>query len=232
MIGIYGGTFDPIHFGHLRSALEVAEQLALSKVLMIPSAQPPHRQTPQVSAQHRWKMLQLALSGQSRLIADDCEIMRHGRPSYTYDTLVALRREFADTPLCLIQGSDVFADLAAWHRWQELLDLAHIVVMHRASGYVLPLKGGQNRASGYSVQWNDKVKQHYGAAMVNDVSQLSSAPAGLICELDVTLLHISATDIRQRLLKNKAVRYLIPDSVLAYIKQNQLYQRTLGVQHG
>ena len=216
MIGIYGGTFDPIHFGHLRSALEVGEQLSLAKVLMTPSAQPPHRQTPQVSAQHRWQMLRLALSGQVRLHADDREIMRDGGPSYTYDTLLGLRQEFTDTPLCLIQGGDVFADLASWHRWQELLDLVHIVVMRRG---------------GDPIQWNNKVKRHYGAVRVNDVSQLSSVPAGLICELNVTPLHISATDVRQRLLENKAVRYLIPDSVLAYIKQNKLYQRAPGVQH-
>jgi len=215
MIGVYGGTFDPIHFGHLRSALEVAEQLSLSKVLMIPSAQPPHRQTPKVSAQDRWKMLQLALLGQSRLIADDHEIMRDG-PSYTYDTLGILRQEFTGTPLCLIQGGDVFAGLASWHRWQELLDLVHIVVMRRG---------------GDPVQWNDKVKQHYGAARVNDVSQLLSVPAGIICELNVTPLHISATNVRQRLLENKEARYLIPDSVLAYIKKNKLYQRAPGVQH-
>jgi len=216
MIGIYGGTFDPIHYGHLRSALEVAEQLSLAKVLMIPSAQPPHRDMPHVSAQHRWQMLQLALSGQTRLCADDREILRNG-PSYTYDTLVDIREEVGDTPLCLIQGSDVFADLASWYRWQYLLDFAHIVIMRRA---------------GESVRWSDQVKQYYAKAVTEDVSELFAASSGSIYELDVTPLKISATDIRQRLLQQREVRYLIPDSVLSYIEKNQLYQRALGVNHG
>ena len=209
MIGIYGGTFDPIHFGHLRSALEVAEQLSLTKVLMILSAQPPHRDTPQVSIQHRWQMLQLALSGQSRLIADDREILRDG-PSYTYDTLLAVREEVGDAPLCLILGGDVFARLTTWYRWQELLDLAHIVVMRRA---------------GESVRWGSQVKQYYAKVATGESSALSLAPAGAIYELDVTPLDISATSIRQRLLAGREVRYLIPDSVLMYIEQNKLYQR-------
>ncbi len=209
MIGIYGGTFDPIHFGHLRSALEVAEQLSLSKVLMVLSAQPPHRDTPQVSIQHRWQMLQLALSGQTRLLADDREMLRDG-PSYTYDTLSSVRKEHGDAPLCLILGGDVFAGLATWHRWQELLDLAHIVVMRRA---------------GEAVKWDSQIKQYYAKAATGEQSELSSAPAGAIYELDVTPLHISATSIRQSLLAGREARYLIPDSVLMYIEQNKLYQR-------
>lgn len=214
MIGIYGGTFDPIHFGHLRSALEVAEQLSLSRVLMMPSAQPPHRQTPQVTAQHRWQMLSLALSGQECLHADDRELRRQG-PSYTYDSLKEVRGESADTPLCLIQGGDVFAGLASWYRWQELLDFCHLVVMRRA---------------GAPVEWDESVQQYYGAAVTTDTSALLVRPAGLIYELDVTSMQISATDIRCRLFANRSVRYLLPDSVLNYIEQNQLYQRALEVQ--
>ena len=208
MIGIYGGTFDPIHYGHLRSALEVAEQLSLLKVLMIPSAQPPHRETPEVSAQHRWQMLQLALNGQTRLLADDREILRDG-PSYTYDTLVSLREELGSQPLCLIQGADVFARFNTWHRWRELPDLAHIIVMSRA---------------GERVTWSDEVKQQFAQAKASDAAELLCSPAGKICEVAVTPLQISATDIRQRLSQQKEVRYLIPDSVLTYIERHQLYQ--------
>ncbi len=208
MMGIYGGTFDPIHFGHLRSALDVAETLSLSHVLMVPSASPPHRQTPEVSVLHRWEMLSLALGEQDILQVDDREIRREG-PSYTYDTLAEVRAEVGDTPLCLIQGGDVFAQLDTWYRWQELLDLAHIVVMRRA---------------GQQVQWSDAVTQHYRSAYQEDGAVLSSQSAGCICEIDVTPVEISATDIRQRLLENKSARYLVPENVYSYIEKNQLYQ--------
>lgn len=208
MIGVYGGTFDPIHFGHLRSALDIAERLSLSRVLMIPSATPPHRKTPQVAISHRWQMLSLALAEDDVLRADDREIKREGA-SYTYDTLAQIRNEVGDTPLCLIQGSDVFSHLDTWYRWQELLDLAHIVIMRRA---------------GHDVQWSEAVSRRYRSAYRQDCECLSAHAAGSICEVEVTSLHISATDIRQRLLENKSLRYLVPANVCSYIEKNQLYQ--------
>lgn len=208
MIGIYGGTFDPIHFGHLRSALDVAEQLGLSKVLMIPSAQPPHRETPVVSVEHRWQMLQLALEGQQLMVADDREIQRKG-PSYTYDTLTELRQEYNGEALCLIQGGDVFQKLHTWHRWQELLDLTHIVVMRRA---------------GENVLWDALVEKRYSQCLTNDKTELESKAAGKIIELDVVPLSISATQIRDKILMNKEIKYLLPDKVLAHIDKHKLYR--------
>lgn len=208
MIGIYGGTFDPIHFGHLRSALDVAEQLGLSKVLMIPSAQPPHRETPVVSVEHRWQMLQLALEGQQLMVADDREIQRKG-PSYTYDTLTELRQEYNGEALCLIQGGDVFQKLHTWHRWQELLDLTHIVVMRRA---------------GENVLWDALVEKRYSQCLTNDKTELESKAAGKIIELDVVPLSISATQIRNKILMNEKIKYLLPDNVLAHIDKHKLYR--------
>lgn len=209
MIGIYGGTFDPIHYGHLRSALDVAEQLSLSKVLMILSAQPPHRETPTVSIDHRWQMLQLALEGQQRLLADDREIRRDG-PSYSYDTLKELRQQFGAETFCLIQGGDVFLKLHTWHRWQELLDLAHIIVMRRANE---------------PVKWNEQVRLRYGRFFVDDISELRSQNCGKIYQLDVTPLEISATQIRDKILENKELRYLMPNKVIDYIEQHKLYRQ-------
>ncbi len=208
MIGIYGGTFDPIHFGHLRSALDVAEQLGLSKVLMIPSAQPPHRETPVVSVEHRWQMLQLALEGQQLMVADDREIQRKG-PSYTYDTLTELRQEYNGEALCLIQGGDVFQKLHTWHRWQELLDLTHIVVMRRA---------------GENVLWDALVEKRYSQCLTNDKTELEDVTIGKIIELDVVPLSISATQIRDKILMNKEIKYLLPDKVLAHIDKHKLYR--------
>lgn len=208
MIGIYGGTFDPIHFGHLRSALDVAEQLGLSKVLMIPSAQPPHRETPVVSVEHRWQMLQLALEGQQLMVADDREIQRKG-PSYTYDTLTELRQEYNGEALCLIQGGDVFQKLHTWHRWQELLDLTHIVVMRRA---------------GENVLWDALVEKRYSQCLTNDKTELEDVTIGKIIELDVVPLSISATQIRNKILMNEKIKYLLPDNVLAHIDKHKLYR--------
>ena len=208
MIGVYGGTFNPIHYGHLRTALDVLEQLSLSKVLMVPSAQPPHRDLPQVSIDHRWQMLILALAGQEQLVADDREIKRKG-PSYTFDTLVELRQVFADQPLCLIQGSDVFLSLHTWHRWQELLEFAHIVVISRGNE---------------DISWSEEVEREYGQHKTEDFSQLQNNKSGCIIQLDVTGLEISATLIRQKISTNESIRYLLPDSVAGYIEQHGLYK--------
>lgn len=207
MIGVYGGTFDPVHFGHLRSAVEVAEQLALTKVLMIPSARPPHRHPPHVSVQHRWQMLQLALADNSLLVADDREIKRQGL-SYMYDTLASIRQEIGDQPLCLILGSDAFAQLHTWYRWRELFDLAHIVIVQR---------------TGNGIPWSEEVTAQFVGRKVDDASVLRQVCCGMIYCMEVTRLSISATDIRARLARGHDVRYLIPDSVYRYIRQHMLY---------
>ena len=130
MIGIFGGTFDPIHYGHLRSALEVKEIFGLTEVRLIPSAQPPHREQPAATALMRLQMLELAVKNQPGLIIDTRELNRSG-VSYMVDTLKSLRKEFKDEPLLLFIGSDAFNNLKTWYQWQHLFDFAHIVVMTR-----------------------------------------------------------------------------------------------------
>ena len=130
MIGIFGGTFDPVHYGHLRSALEVKDIFGLSEVRLIPCAQPPHREQPAATALMRLHMLELAIENQPGLIIDTRELNRQG-VSYMVDTLKSLRQEFPNEPLLLFIGSDAFNHLKTWHQWQHLFDTAHIVVMTR-----------------------------------------------------------------------------------------------------
>ena len=132
MIGIFGGTFDPIHFGHLRCALEIAEQLELSEVRMLPCGQPPHRTAPQAAPEQRRQALELALAGQSLLSLDTRELERPG-PSYMVDTLVALRAEVGQRSLCLILGQDAFNGLASWDRWELVPELACVQVVIMAA---------------------------------------------------------------------------------------------------
>jgi len=129
-IGLLGGTFDPIHFGHLRLAQELADALGLARVRFIPTGIPPHRDSPEVSGAHRLQMVRIAIAGNLLFEADDREIRREG-VNYTYDTLTELRDELGERPLCLLMGADAFAALTTWHRWQELFDLAHVVIAHR-----------------------------------------------------------------------------------------------------
>src|SRR5210317_2209069 len=124
MIGVFGGTFDPIHFGHLRSALEICESLDLKEIRFIPCRIPPHRGEPVADPMQRMAMVRAALAGQPDMILDDREIKREG-PSYMVDTLESLRSEFTTEPLCLVLGMDAFLGLSSWHRWKDLLTLAH-----------------------------------------------------------------------------------------------------------
>ncbi len=130
MIGIFGGTFDPVHFGHLRPALEVQQALGLDEVRFIPAGQPPHRDMPHATAPQRLSMLQTAIEDQPGFAADEREIQREG-PSYMVDTLALLREELGQIPLCLILGYDAFLGLPAWHQWHRLIELAHLVITHR-----------------------------------------------------------------------------------------------------
>ena len=216
-IGIFGGTFDPIHIGHLRTAVELRKVLGLSEMRLIPSATPPHRTQPESSAEHRLAMLQIALGSESSapepgLIADDRELQRELQregPSYTWDTLKELRAEAGpDTPLCLCIGMDSLIDLNQWHRWHELTDMAHIVVAARP-GWHLPKSG----------EVLDFVRAH----RATDIEQVQSTPKGKILIMEMTLLPVSATGIRQALQRGESIRYLVPEKVIDYIRQHQLY---------
>src|SRR3569833_2622728 len=133
MIGLLGGTFDPIHFGHLRPAMDLLDELGLDHVRLIPCGVPPHRAAPRAHAEHRLTMLRLAVSGEPRLRVDERELRRPG-PSYMVDTVLSLREELGDTPLALIIGMDALNGLATWRRWRELVALCHLIVMERPGG--------------------------------------------------------------------------------------------------
>ncbi len=205
-IGILGGTFDPIHFGHLRSALEVSEQLNLAHVRLIPSARPPHRNQPHASPQQRLMMLHLAMKNADGFIVDDRELQRDGI-SYSVDTLISLRQDYPDNPLFLLLGTDAFLGIQTWHKWQDLLDLAHIVVIRRP-----------DETLAMPMELNTWYQQHL--AMPNDEQQL----AGKIWPVTVTQLAISATAIRTTVLDGKSPQFLLPDAVIQLINQLGLYR--------
>ncbi|MDH5300239.1 MAG: nicotinate-nucleotide adenylyltransferase [Gammaproteobacteria bacterium] len=208
-IGILGGTFDPIHFGHLRIALELQQELGLAAVRMLPCAQPPHRGQPGASGEQRLQMLQLALQGEPALQIDTREYHRSG-PSYTVDTLRSLRAELGeDQPLCLIMGSDAFAGLPSWHQWQQLFELAHIVIAHRP---------------GWIRQGTQLGDLDISARFIAQPQALHQQPAGWILPWSVSQLEISATAIRQWVRQGKSVRYLLPEAVREYIEVTRLYR--------
>lgn len=209
IIGIYGGTFDPVHYGHLRTALEVREKLDLDQLRLIPCREPPHRPAPAASAEQRLRLLQLALEGgDPRLVADDRELARPG-PSYMVDTLSSLREEFPSASLCLIVGADAFRGLDRWNRWERLFDLAHLVVMERPGDSLL---AAPEQLPGWALQ-----------RRASDLGQLRHIVAGAIGFVEVTQLAISASEIRRSLAAGGDPRYLLPDAVLGYIRSSGLY---------
>jgi nicotinate-nucleotide adenylyltransferase len=206
MIGIYGGTFDPIHYGHLRCAVEIAQTLNLQRMLMIPCRQPVHRVMPGADAEHRYAMLQLALQGQSVLQADRRELDRSNRPSYMVETLAELRRQWPNESFVLCMGNDAFAGIQRWHCWQDLFDQAHILVMTRPGYQHPPLC--------------DFLQQHE----VESAEQLKNQAYGGLYFMQVTALDISATAIRRMLEQGGNPHFLLPECVIDYIHQHQLYR--------
>ncbi len=213
-IGLLGGTFDPIHIGHLRGAVEVAEQFALDELRLIPSARPPHRSTPQVSAQQRLDMVRLAVQGVPPLCVDDREL-RRDRPSWTIDTLESLRTELGDgVQLLLLLGWDAFCGLPTWHRWQELLDHCHILVLQRPDA---------------DSDAPEALRDLLAARSVTDPQALRG-PAGQIAFVWQMPLAVSATQLRERLAAGRSIRFLVPDAVLTYIHAHGLYRATPSTQ--
>lgn len=196
-VGVLGGTFDPIHLGHLRLALELLESLGLAEVRFVPGAVPPHRETPRFSPERRLELVRLAIVGQPGFRVDDRELRRSG-PSYMVDTLRSLRDELGSTPLCLILGMDAFSGLSEWHRWRELSELAHLVVASRP-GWSRPLRG----------EVGELVKR----AQTERAQALSECPAGLVHFCESTQLDISASGIRELIATGRSPRYLVPDPV-------------------
>lgn len=208
MIGILGGTFDPIHYGHLRTALDVQQRLFLSEVRFIPCGQPPHRQAPVATPLQRLAMVRAAIADTRSFVLDDREMKRDG-PSYMVDTLKSLKRDFKDDVLCLLLGTDAFNGLAQWHQWQTIFDFANIVVMQR------PEMIGQ-------VELNKRLLAELKHRIV-DADSLKKHTNGAVCFVPVTQLDISATKIRQQWQQGKDVQFLLPDSVLKLMQQQDIY---------
>lgn len=191
-VAMLGGTFDPVHIGHLNAAWEVAGLLD-AEVRLMPAKVPPHRPAPVATAAQRVAMLRAALAGQSSLSLDTRELERDG-PSYTIDTLTALRAELGERPLVLLLGEDAFAGLPTWHRWRELFDVAHLGVLTRP-GSPLP--------------WPPALRAAIHARVV-EPARLGEVAAGHVAALPVTPLEISATRVRELLAAGQLPRYLLP----------------------
>lgn len=206
--GIFGGTFDPIHFGHLRTAFELLQALRLDQVRFLPAGQPPHRETTVASAAERLAMVQAATADQPGFVVDDREIRRAGL-SYSVDTMRDLRADFPEHALCLIVGMDAFLGLPKWREWRELLELAHLVVAHRP-GWRAPSMGPLG-----------ELLVDRGTGRVGD---LHEARAGRIYIHAVTQLEISSTEVRKLIAAGRDPRYLMPDAVRAIIDETGCYR--------
>ncbi|WP_432696794.1 nicotinate-nucleotide adenylyltransferase [Marinobacterium sp. YM272] len=203
-----GGTFDPVHNGHLRTALEIQQWLDIPEVCLIPSKMPVHRDEPGCTSEQRLAMVELAVADEPSLTADDREILSD-KPSYSLLTLESLRQELgAARPLCMVMGMDAYMTLSKWHQWERFIDLCHILVVTRP-GYPLALDHGMRAFT----------EQH----AANSKAELLSAPAGKVLIHELTPLGISATQIRHLVASGRSPRYLMPDAVWDYIQSNRLY---------
>lgn len=201
-IGLYGGTFAPVHNGHLRAAIEGREQLGLAEVRLLPAGEPPHRSAPRVDGARRLAWLRQAIGGEPGLVADDDEL-RHRGPSYTVDTLHRFRQRYPDRPLVWLVGADSFNSLHTWHRWAELFELAHIAVLRRP---------GHPPAPSAEVAARPRLS----------AAGLATRLAGGWVEVDMPDLDISSTAIRARIADGRSLRALLPDSLLSTFTREDL----------
>lgn len=207
LLGIFGGTFDPIHYGHIRTAFEMLEVLNFDEVSFVPSGDPPHRGRTFANAEQRLEMVRVAVRGQPRFSVNDCELRREG-PSYTIDTLTTIREERPDVAVGLIVGMDAFLGLTSWHRWNEILDLAHLVVAHRP-GWHIPDTGdlGELIAKSGTKEVTDLHESSHGCVFVHAVTQLE----------------IASTEIRELISDGRDPRFLMPDAVRDVILESRCY---------
>lgn len=213
-VGVFGGTFDPVHFGHLRAALEVLSGCALGSVRLVPVGEPPHRDRPVAAGEQRLQMLLAAVRGEPRLVVDDREVRRAGA-SFTVDTLGAMRAESPATPLCLLLGADAFLGLPTWRRWQDLATLAHLVVMHRPGTALAP---------------TGELARLLAERRCADPLELRRSVAGRIFEQPITQLDISSSAIRAMVARGGDPRFLVPDAVRDQLMASDCYRQTAEVQ--
>lgn len=205
---IYGGTFDPVHHGHLRLAVELREHLEVSEVALVPCHIPPHRESPGASSDRRLELLRLAIAEEPGLVVDDRELNRE-EASYTADTLRQIREEIGpDEPLVMVVGTDSFASFDRWREWERIPELAHIIVVVRPGSPIRPESAPA-----------DLMK----ARAASSVDELHASACGRVLALEPPLMDISATGIRQRIADGRSPRYLMPDSVWRKICQLGLY---------
>ena len=206
-IGVFGGTFDPIHYGHLRTAYEVQQALKFDEVRFVPCGEPPHRGEPRANSTLRLAMVTAAVEGRKGFIVDDREIHRGG-PSYSVDTLKTLRTDFPLRSLGLIIGMDAFLGLPEWYQWREILQLSHIVVAHRP-GWRMPDAGPLH-----------ELLKDRGTHRLDDLHQSKS---GHIYIHEVTQLEIASSDIRRLVRIGRSPRFLMPSSVAKIINESSCY---------
>lgn len=207
-VAIFGGTFDPVHNGHLRLALELKQQLQLDQMRLLPCHRPPHRAVPAVTSAQRTALVHLAVAECPALQVDERELQRE-QASYTIDTLIELRSELGEeTSLLWVLGVDAFAGLNTWHRWRELLDYAHLVVVARP-GYTLPEQG----------ELADLLQARQSSPAV-----LDDRSRGAIVLPSLSLLAISATAIRAQIARGESPQFLLPDAVWRSIASQQFYR--------
>ena len=208
MMGVLGGTFDPVHYGHLKTAHAAYRQVGLGSVRILPCYQPVHRESPIASADQRVAMLQLALQEFPEFELDVRELSRGG-PSYSYDTLKSLHEDFPDAHLCFLIGADAFLQFTEWYRWQEILELAHLLVMVRPGYQILP--GTRAR----------ELFQSYGASAQ---TELSKSAAGKILPVAVPKVDISSTVIRERLRSGESISGLVPAALEEWLQTQSIYR--------
>ncbi len=211
LYGIFGGTFDPIHKGHLNTVASVRAQCNLEKVYFIPASVPPHRDIPRASAQQRLEMVTLAISGYPGFEVDDRELRRDS-PSYTFDTVKSLQADNPDRNYCFIVGVDAFAGLEKWYRWLDLLDQVHFIIMQRP---------GWQAPSPLPTWWSERQKRCCDELRGNTIANLG----GGIVEIEVEPNPVSATEIRYGVANNVDVSPMVTDSVRDYICSNNLYHK-------
>jgi len=206
-LALFGGTFDPVHYGHLRCADEARQKLGLDRMFLLPSGCPPHRDAPRASVKQRLEMLRLALSEFPQLEIDDRETRRSG-PSYMVETLKELRAAFTHKPLLLLLGQDAANQLHSWYHWQDLFELSHIVIMTRP---------------GARAEYRQDLGKQIKDRLLGDMEEMFLLPAGGVFKLEVTSIDISATTIQSIIRLGRSPQSMLPAPVLAYINENQFY---------
>jgi nicotinate-nucleotide adenylyltransferase len=210
LIGVLGGTFDPIHRGHTQLARDALGALGLDELRCVPAGKPPHRPAPGAGASDRLAMARLAFADQPGCVIDDAEIGQSG-PSWTVLTLARLRALYADAGLVLIVGADAFLGLPSWHRWQELIGLAHIAVANRPGSDLDP------------AAMPERLKNFFLTHATTDVSALKHSTAGSIVSFTMTPCVVSATQIRLAVHQRQSIAKLVSPQVESYIYHHHLY---------